>query len=290
MNASNRLPYDIALVGLGIVGTHQITREAEETVRRCTQTFVIDPTIGVVTHLRTLCPKVTNLMSTYVSGAHRKVIYRKMASMVVAAAMEKPPVCFATYGHPKIFCHPAVLIQRAARVLDLKTGVISGVSSLDALFAEVNVDPGFDGLQVYDATDLVVRRRPLQTDVSCVILQPGTAMEPYERPGPPNIDNLRILQNYLLEFYPADHGAILVISKTHPLLESIKQKVPMGKLATALQQSSNVATLLIPPVHHREVADQKLANKLRAPAAASDQTAQGVARRPGRPPIGPKSA
>jgi hypothetical protein len=28
------LPFDIAIVGLGIVGIHQVTREVEETIRR----------------------------------------------------------------------------------------------------------------------------------------------------------------------------------------------------------------------------------------------------------------
>jgi uncharacterized protein YabN with tetrapyrrole methylase and pyrophosphatase domain len=133
MTNRERLPYDIAIAGLGIVGTHQITREVEETIRRSKQTFVIDTAVGVANYLKTLAPKVTNLVSIYKPGTHRRLIYRKMASVVVAAALEDPPVCFATYGHPKIFCQPATLVQRAARVLNLKTIVLAGVSSLDTL-------------------------------------------------------------------------------------------------------------------------------------------------------------
>lgn len=281
--SSDKLPYDIAVVGLGIVGTHQITREVEETIRRCRQTFVIDTALGVVTYLRTLSPKVTSLVSTYGEGMHRRLIYRKMASMVVAAAREEAPVCFATYGHPKIYCHPSTLIQRAAKVLNLRTAVFAGVSSIDVLFADLGVDPGFDGLQMYDATDLVVRRRPLQTDVSCVIMQAPVVLQPYNKPGLPGLDNLRALQNYLLEFYPAEHNAVLATSRTHPLLESIRQKIPLGKLALSLQQSSNLATLFIPPVKHREVADRSLAAKLALPARTT------APHRPGRPRIGPQS-
>src|SRR5207253_4491631 len=82
MKTSHRVPYDIAVVGLGIVGSHQITREAEETIRRSTETFVIDSAVGVVDYLRTLCPKVTDLMSIYEFGVHRRLIYRQMASVV----------------------------------------------------------------------------------------------------------------------------------------------------------------------------------------------------------------
>jgi hypothetical protein len=39
--AEKSLPFDVAIVGLGIVGVHQITREVEETVRRCRCTFLV---------------------------------------------------------------------------------------------------------------------------------------------------------------------------------------------------------------------------------------------------------
>jgi len=57
------LPFDIAIVGLGIVGIHQITREVEETIRRCGHTFVVDSGFGVVPYLEGICPEVTSLFS-----------------------------------------------------------------------------------------------------------------------------------------------------------------------------------------------------------------------------------
>jgi uncharacterized protein YabN with tetrapyrrole methylase and pyrophosphatase domain len=286
MTAPNPLPYDIAVVGLGIVGTHQITREVEETIRRCTETFVIDTAVGVVGYLRGVSPKVTSLVSTYVPGKHRRLIYRDMAGRVIAAAKESPPVCFAAYGHPRFYCQPSALIQRAAMVLNLKTAVLPGISSIDVLFAEIGLDPGFDGLQMYDATDIVVRRRPLQTDVSCVLMQAPLALQPYNRPGMPNLNDLLALQNYLLEFYPADHLALLVTTRTHPLLQSTRAQVPVGRLAEALQRTASMATLLIPPVRHRDIADQSLADRLKPPATGAVGQPQ-LPRRPGRPPIGP---
>jgi hypothetical protein len=34
-------PFDVGIIGTGIVGTHQLTREAEAVIRRCNKTFVI---------------------------------------------------------------------------------------------------------------------------------------------------------------------------------------------------------------------------------------------------------
>jgi uncharacterized protein YabN with tetrapyrrole methylase and pyrophosphatase domain len=289
MNDDRRLRADIAIVGLGVSGVHQITREVEETLRRCNETFITDMGVGVVEYLETLSPKVTDLTSRYEAGNHRILIYRRMASEVVAAALEHPPVAFATYGHPRMFCYPTTLIQRAATVLDLAVEVLPGISFLDTLLAELGIDPGFDGLQIYEATDLVVRRRPLQTDVNCVITQGPIVMDAYNRQGEPSDENVGLLQEYLLEFYPADHEAVFVVSKTHPLLDSIKQAVPIGKLATALQQGASVGTLFVPPVRHREVAVEELADRMKLPSE-SDTRGRRRPRRPGRPKIGPKPA
>lgn len=288
MNASNKLPYEIAAVGLGINGICQITREVEETIRRCTQTFVTDMAVGVADYLKTLCPKVTDLTTQYELGSQRILIYRKIASEVIAAAMENPPVCFATYGHPKMCCYPTTLILRAAKVLDLKILVLPGVSSLDTLLVDLDIDPGFDGLQIYEATDIVVRRRPLRTDVPCVILQTPVIMDAYNKPGPPSIDNLRLLQIYLLEYYPAEHNVILVTSRTHPLLKPITQKISLVRLAKVMHDGFSVGTLFIPPARYREIADLELADRMKLPAVLPVEPAARVPRRPARPVIGPQ--
>ena len=218
MNDTNSLGCDIAAVGLGITGVHQITREVEETIRRCTKTFAIDSGHGVVDYLRILCPNVIDLLPRYKLGEERLPAYRDMASEVVAAALETPPVCFATYGHPWMYCYPTTLLHRAARVLKLKFKVFPGISSLDTLLVDLGIDTAFSGLQMYEATDLVVRRRPLQTDVQCVILQADVTAQAVYPQHPPVLEDLLLLQDYLLEFYPPDHSVRLVVSKTHPLL------------------------------------------------------------------------
>lgn len=278
------LPCDIAIVGLGIAGVHQLTRETEETIRRCTRTFVADTGTGTMEHLRTLCPAVTDLSSPEQLGQHRVAIYRGVASQVVAAALADPPVCFATYGHPTMYCYPTTLIQRAAMVLDLKVRVLPGLSFLDTLLSDLGVDPGFDGLQVYEATDLLVRRRPLQLDVACVITQAPTVADAFNRPGTRSLENLTMLQDYLLGYYPADHQATLVTSKPHPLLEPLIQPVALASLAAALVSANQLGTLFIPPVSHREIADPALADRIRIPA----DTAAASPSRPGRPTIGPQ--
>lgn len=274
--------YDIALVGLGVKGVHQFTREAEDALRRSTHVFMTDMAPGVADQVRAMGMEVTNLYTKYVRGVHRIEIYREMASTVVSAALEQAPVTFATYGHPKLYCYPSALIERAARLLDLRVTVLPGISSLDTMMVDLDLDPAIDGLQVYEATDLIIRDRPVQPDVTCVILQAAIALEPYNNPGQPSSDGLQLLQRQLLKFYPASHQAVLLMSATHPLLEPLRVGFALGELAAAVAAASNVATLIIPPTQPRPVADQRLAERMRLPTAAEPSS-----RRQGRPVIGP---
>ncbi|MBT0769067.1 hypothetical protein KIH74_09030 [Kineosporia sp. J2-2] len=292
MIAGAQLPCDIAVVGLGIAGVHHLTKEVEETIRRCTKTFVADTGTGMLEYLGGLGTEVVDLTQPREVGEHRILIYRRIAAEVVAAAKAGGPVCFATYGHPTMYCYPTTLIQRAALVLNLSVTVLPGVSFLDTLLCDLGVDPGFDGLQMYEASDLVVRRRPLQADVPCVITQAPMTLDAYNRRGSRALDNLRLLQRHLLGTYPADHEVLLVTSKPHPLLEPLIQPVPLGSLAAALLPATQLGTLFIPALHRREIADRELAARMQildGPRTAR-VTSGAPPSRPGRPPIGPQPA
>jgi len=264
MSAVATVPYDIAVIGLGINGAHQVTREAEETLRRCRRIFAADTAPGVLEYLRTLTPDVTDLSGHFQPGVHRASIYQAIAADVVAAALEDSPVCFATYGHPKMYSYPTVLIQRAAAVLDLRVQLIAGISFLDNLLVDLSVDPGFDGLHLYEATDLLVRRRPLQSDVACVITQASVVANPTEGRAADSATMLARLQDYLLGFYPPDHTVVLVTSRIHPLLDPLLYRTRLRTLASALASASYSGTLYIPPVQRRDIADKELADRMRS--------------------------
>jgi uncharacterized protein YabN with tetrapyrrole methylase and pyrophosphatase domain len=251
-------PFDIGIVGTGIVGTHQLTREAEEVIRRSRRTFVIDSGYGIPEYLATLCPEVTELGTFYEPGRDRMPTYRRMAAEVVSAAVANAPVCLATYGHPWVYCYPTTLITRAAPLLGLHVEVFPGVSSFDTLLVDLGTDIAFSGVQMYEATDLLLRRRPIQNDVTCVLWQPTVVGDPTYRPQPHTVEQFEPLQEYLLRFYPADHEAAIVTTKTHPLTRSDVQRLKLGELAAELERAPQVGTLYIPALTERPVEDAEL--------------------------------
>jgi precorrin-6B methylase 1 len=251
-------PFDIGIVGTGIVGTHQLTREAEEVIRRCERTFVIDSGYGIPEYLETLCPEVTELGPLYEPGRNRLPTYRRMAAEVVSAAVANSPVCLATYGHPWVYCYPTTLITRAAPLLGLRVEVFPGVSAFDTLLVDLGTDIAFNGIQMYEATDLLLRRRPIQNDVTCLIWQPTVVGDPTYPAQPYTAEQFKPLQEYLLRFYPADHEAALVMTKTYPLTRSVVQRLQLGDLAVELEGAPQVGTLYIPALSQRPVEDTEL--------------------------------
>ena len=79
------VPFEVAAVGLGIGGARQITREAEEVLKRCNEIMFIDSGYGAWTVARTLptgdqsasavrgrCPPVANLSEDGWRGGCRR--------------------------------------------------------------------------------------------------------------------------------------------------------------------------------------------------------------------------
>ena len=251
-------PFDIGIVGTGIVGSHQLTREAEEVIRRCNHTFVIDSGYGMAAYLETISPKVTELGALYEAGRDRLPTYRKMAAEVVSAAVAEGPVCLATYGHPWVYCYPTTLITRSAPLLGLHVEVFAGVSAFDTLLVDVGMDIAKNGIQMYEATDLLLRRRPLQPDVTCIVWQPTVVGDPTYRPQAAQARQFEPLRDYLLRFYTPAHEVALVTTKTYPLARSTVRRFPLAELAAELETAPPVATLYIPPLQERPVEDLAL--------------------------------
>lgn len=262
MTIEQRRPTDIYVVGLGIKSVQQVTREAEGAIRLCRKVFLVDSGFGVHEFVQTLCPEVVDLLGLYLEGRNRRYTYRSMAAHVLDAALDDPPVCFATYGHPQMYVYPTHLMRRGAALLDLSVRVIPGISTLDTIIGDVGLDPGPYGLQMYEATDVLTKVRPLQPDVPCLLWQVSAVETALYSTRRGNRNRFLRLQRYLLQTYPANHAVTMVLSSTYPLLEPLKETFPLGELADRLADGLQVGTLYIPAIAVRDVHDAELMREL----------------------------
>ncbi len=259
-------PADITVVGLGIRCPDQVTREAERALRRANEVLFVDTGLATEAYLRTLCARVTPLYAgSYVEGDTRLATYHHLAARVLDAALDRAPVAFAVQGHPTVFVNAPFLVRDAAAALGLSFRVLPGISSMDCLFAELMIDPGVHGLLTVEATDLLLRRRPLLADVPTLIWQVGTVesrLYTTRRNRPERLDRLVAA---LLASYPADHPVTAAFSSPHPLAPGARIDVPLRDLRECAPDLHVGFTLYLPPARLRPVWDGDLEAALDRP-------------------------
>jgi uncharacterized protein YabN with tetrapyrrole methylase and pyrophosphatase domain len=271
---------DIYIVGLGITGIEHMTRETEAVCRRSNEVLAVATHPSILKYLNTLCPKVTDLYApSYREDEHRGKAYDTMTANVIAAALANPPVTFATYGHPMMYVFPSRQLRWLAPYFGLRVRTLPGISSLDTMLCDLGVDPGAEGLQMYEATDMLIRQRPIQPDVPCLIWQVGTVESVLFSTAASRPERFWRIKDYLLRYYPADHELTAVHSSMHPLLEPTTTTFRLGEMEDHHLTLHQGLTVYIPPVRMRPTVDTDLAEKIASVAHLESVTQPHTAAR-----------
>ena len=250
---------DIYIVGTGITPGLHMTRETEAALRSAKEILYVDKSFGIDELLAKYCENTTDLhKSSYVEGHNRLDAYRNMAATVVNAALSHPPVAFALYGHPLVYSLPPFMVISAAEAIGLKVKVLPGISSLDTLFVDLRFDPCTNGVQMYEATDILLRQRPLQADVPCFIWQIGAVESRLYSTAQSTASRFTKIKEYLLKFYPADHRMIAVYSSSMPLVPSTLTEFTLETIDDVAADLHQGVTVFIPSVEARKIADQSI--------------------------------
>ena len=272
-------PYDLYVVGLGIVSVRQLTREAESAMRQSREVLYASDAIGIEGHLRTLCDRVTEVyVSTLSEGEERLPKYNKIAARVLDAALDHPPVTFAIAGHPLVFVvpHPADPEgRRRARP--------AGEGAAGHLLDGHHVHrPGSSTRGRWACR--CTRRRDCCCSAGCcsrtcrASCGRSARWRPGCSPGRPSLPHrFARLQEYLTQYYPPDHLVRIVYSASHPLASASVLEFRIDEMHLHAAKIHAGATLYLPPVGQPEVKDHELAalvdslDHLRSVTQPSDQ-------------------
>lgn len=261
-----RPEHEIYIVGTGIRSVDQFTLESEAIVRASNEVLYVDTGVATRAFLEERCPRVTDLYhESYTPERHRLDAYHHMAARVVEAALDHPPVTFAMHGHPIVFCYAPFLIADMARLLDLKVEVLPGISSMACLFADLMLDPGVSGILMYEATEMLLRQRPLLPDVPTLLWQVGNLETRLHSTRASRPERLERLLAYLLETYPVDHPVTAFYASPHALIPPTAFTFPLAEIGAHARALHSGVTLYLPPVRTRPIADFDLLQKIDDP-------------------------
>jgi uncharacterized protein YabN with tetrapyrrole methylase and pyrophosphatase domain len=173
-------------------------------------------------------------------------------------------VCAAFYGNPAVLTDPAHEAIRVARARGHAADMLPGVSFLDCLFADLGVDPGARGVQVFEATDLIVRKHTLDVNAPLVVCQIGMigTRAAQESGGTTRASaGLALLERRLTPYYGPDHRVLI-----YEAARQASERARTETVALSALRQGNVSGLssLYVPARSIAAVDEDMLEALRA--------------------------
>ena len=250
------------MIGSGIEAAG-FTAADEMLIRDADEVFfcVADPATSVWIKARR--PDAYDLYVLYDDSKLRYLTYMQMTEAMLHYVRQGRRVVAIFYGHPGIFVlstHRAVIIARRE---GHRAVMRAAVSALDALCADLGVDPSQPGLQTFEATDMLVRRRCIDPCMHLVVWQVGLIGElGYRRQGYLN-SGFSILLDYLEEVYGSGHTVVNYVASRYPGIEPLADTRPLAAFRDPDVQAkvTGISTFYLPP-KEAAPADEEMLTRL----------------------------
>jgi len=123
--------------------------------------------------------------------------------------------------------------------------MLPAVSAEDCLFADLGLDPAMTGCQSYEATDFMLNGRVIDASSMVILWQIGVVGDWTFKSRLYDTSSMPLLVERLLQFYPANHQAIVYEAPVYPGCHPVIRQVPLVSLPFA--GVTAVSTLCIPP-------------------------------------------
>jgi precorrin-6B methylase 1 len=255
----------LTVVGTGITAIAHMTAEGMEAIRRADK--VLYGTGDPLTEDWILRNAVSadSLDQFYVDGGQRMLAYQHMIEEIVGHVRRGLRVCVSFEGHPGTFVYVSHESIRVLRAEGYRARMLPGVSTQDALFCDLLVDPGEYGCQSFDATDFLLRRYEPDVTSLLILWQPSCIGDFRFSPQVTKSNNLDVLAEVLEEFYGSDHEVIAYQAPMLVITEPVITRTTVSKLPALVDVG--LATLYVPPCHP-PATNTDLARRFRTRAAA----------------------
>jgi precorrin-6B methylase 1 len=206
----------LTVVGTGIDSSTQLTAGARAAIASADVVLYMLADPVTVRRVQLLNANARSLTGHYGPSKDRRQTYAEIADEVVAEVLDGSHVCLVLYGHPGFYALPGREAIRRVRDAGLSARMSPAVSSLDCLFADLEIDPAEGGLQMYGATYFLRRRPPVDPRATLVLLQIGMLGEEGGAPTPAVTERFAQLIERLRELYGPRREALLYEASPYP--------------------------------------------------------------------------
>jgi len=212
-------------------------------------------------------PDARSLQPYYHQGPSRQHSYQLMVEAMLAEVAAGKKVVGAFYGHPGVFAWVPHQAVKQAQQQGYFSRMLPAISAEDCLYADLGIDPGRYGCQLYECSQFMFYQRTIDTAAYLILWQLGVAgdrsLARFATPG----HYRQLLSDYLCRFYPPAHQVTLYEAASLPTQQARIEHLPLAQLAQATV--SGKTTLVIPPCSALQ-ANTELLQQLAALDQATD--------------------
>lgn len=252
-------PGSLVVVGSGIRAIRDLTLAAEWEIRFADKVLycVADPVTERRIH--ELNRTAESLYDLYGNGKPRVFTYREMVETILRYVRQGMRVCVVFYGHPGMFAWSTHEAIRIAREEGRRAELLPGISTEASLFADLAIDPSHFGWQAFDATEMLINNRTIDTACNVLIWQAECAGDSGFNFTGYRKHNFEVLLEHLRKFYPADHTVIVYDASPYPHLPPEIQQLTLATIGK--EHLSGISTLYLPPARTPQI-DEAMCEKL----------------------------
>lgn len=252
----------LVVIGSGIKAVGHFTLEAQAHIRNADIVLyaAADPVTDMWIEKQN--PNAFDLYQYYADDKARIITYVQMVERILAEVRAGKYVCALFYGHPGVFVTPSHNAIAIARKEGYDAVMLPAVSAEDCLYADLGVDPSMPGLQIYEATDLLLRRRRPDTTLNVILFQVGCIGDMGFKFGGYENDKFGVLIDYLEDIYGPDHIAVNYVANMfagEPVIE--RHTLAEYRQPEVKKLVSGISTFFIPAVESAS-GDAQMSEKL----------------------------
>lgn len=211
---TTKKPKTFYAVGLGVNFRAHITPEAKEALSTCPFIFALTPDSTAISYLEREFPQsqILDCAAFYEGRNTRPEAYEAIGDEVIKTLDLGSDVALVTYGHPMFLVSAVENTIDRAKAAGHHSFAVPGVTSLDTLQADLQVDIGY-GATIADATLLLEDEIPFSTKIPLVVFQVANLRNRLIEDADIPAERIWPFVDYLLKIYPPEHSCALVVSR-----------------------------------------------------------------------------
>lgn len=246
----------IKFVGCGVLGCRQMTLEGLEAISTANKLLYFQLTDDEIKHLSRFVtlPPCESIDDAYHDQGIDQENYERLRRRVMEAAATYADVAILIQGHPLVGVSLIKMIQQEQQNHNFELKIIAGISSFDTMMIDVLKDPLERGTSLIDVNRMLLFNYDICPELDLYLYHGSSvanAHTDFNRPDDRN--QVGLLQDYLLRFYPPTHPCQIIGSRREDNGLSRIVSLTISEMEQNLSLLSYDTSLFIPALKPKSI-------------------------------------